>query len=215
MPIDILIVSYSVVTSVVTDRRELKMYQSSLASQLRHVEPVVIRLPEDGDEVPGLKAELHLHIHVGQELHGVVVVESDHLFVAGPDVYVSPTVTSSSPTLSSSGRLQQLPGDPLVIHLDLRDHVAGHVPRPPAALSPVESVCVLLADDLDELSLPEGQLLVAGLGVGGHGGRVVVEESHEDPAGPAVSVIMRQLLITPTLIDFPLISMFAIESLIN
>lgn len=51
---------------------------------------------------------------------------------------------------------------------------------PAAELAPVEAVGVLVAGDLDELALAEAQLLVAGVGVGAHGGRVVVEERHED-----------------------------------
>ena len=43
----------------------LPWYQSSLASQLSHVESIVIHLPEDCDDVPGLEAQLDLQ---GQSL---------------------------------------------------------------------------------------------------------------------------------------------------
>ena len=44
--------------------------------------------------------------------------------------------------------LEQLPGDPLVVHLDLGDHVAGDVARTAPALPPVEAVGILLANNL-------------------------------------------------------------------
>lgn len=48
-------------------------------------------------------------------------------------------------------------------YLDFRDHVAGHKADFAPRLAPVEAVAVLLTVDLDELTLPEGQLLVAGV----------------------------------------------------
>ena len=65
---------------------------------------------------------------------------------------------------------------------EVTDHIAGDEAGPAARLAPVESVRVLLADDLDELALAEGQLLVARVGVRRHGRRLVVEQGHEDPA---------------------------------
>ena len=44
--------------------------------------------------------------------------------------------------------LEQLPGDPLVVHLNLGDHVAGDVTRPPPALPPVEAISILLPNNL-------------------------------------------------------------------
>ena len=44
---------------------------------------------------------------------------------------------------------EELPGDPLVVDLDLADHVAGHVAAQPTALAPVEPISVLLADNLN------------------------------------------------------------------
>ena len=102
-----------------------------------------------------MRKSAYLHIHVGRELHGVVVVESDHLLVDRPGVNIAPPVPPASPPTPASHPLvvlQELPGDPLIVHLDLGDHVAGNVARPPAALAPVETVCVLLSDDLDELA---------------------------------------------------------------
>ncbi len=64
-------------------------------------------------------------------------------------------------------------------NLDFRHHVAGDVSCPVAGLAPVEPVCVLLTVDLDQLPLPEGEFLVAGVRVRGHGGRVVVEQGDE------------------------------------
>ena len=44
--------------------------------------------------------------------------------------------------------LEELPGDPLIVHLDLADHVAGDVAAEAPALAPVEPVRVLLPDYL-------------------------------------------------------------------
>ena len=51
-------------------------------------------------------------------------------------------------------------------YLDLGHHVAGDKAGPGARLAPVEAVRVLLPEHLDQLALPEGQLLVARVGVG-------------------------------------------------
>lgn len=55
------------------------------------------------------------------------------------------------------------------------------------ALPPVEPVGVLVAPHLDRVVLREGQLLVASVRIGGHGGGVVVEQRHEEP-GPLLRV---------------------------
>ena len=52
------------------------------------------------------------------------------------------------PFFNILSHLEQLPGDPLVVHLDLGDHVAGDVARTAPALPPVEAVGILLANNL-------------------------------------------------------------------
>ena len=68
-------------------------------------------------------------------------------------------------------------------NLDFRDHVARNISSPVAGLAPVEAIRVLFAVDLDELAFSKGQLLVAGVRVGRHRERVVVEQGDADLHG--------------------------------
>ena len=57
---------------------------------------------------------------------------------------------------------------------------SDNVARPPGYFSPVESVSVLVAADFDELAFAERQFLVASVGIGRHGRRIVVEQGDKD-----------------------------------
>ena len=57
---------------------------------------------------------------------------------------------------------------------------SDNVARPSGYFSPVESVSVLVAADFDELAFAERQFLVASVGIGRHGRRIVVEQGDKD-----------------------------------
>lgn len=79
------------------------------------------------------------------------------------------------------------------------DHVVGDVAPAAPALAPVEAVSVFLAVDLDAVALIKGQLLLTGVGVRRHGGRIVVEKRHE-PAHAARTLRRRPRPPTPVLV---------------
>ena len=85
--------------------------KSSLSSKLCHVEPIVVHLPKHCDDVARAEGQLdldvkmmmvafmmitvdggHLHVNIGWEFHGVVVVQGDHLLCRGVGVDVSPSI---------------------------------------------------------------------------------------------------------------------------
>ena len=58
-----------------------------------------------------------------------------------------PPLKNPGPALALSD-LEELSGDPLIVHLDLGDHVAGHIAGQSSTLTPVEPVRILLTNYL-------------------------------------------------------------------
>ena len=56
---------------------EVGGHEAAAAAQLAHEEAVVVHVSEDDEDLAGPEGELHLAVHVGAQLGGVVVVQRD------------------------------------------------------------------------------------------------------------------------------------------
>lgn len=141
---------------------EIRGHEATLASQFSEVKAVVVHVAVNVDDVTGPERQLHLEVYVRRQFVRVIIVERDHLFHGRVGVNVAPSVTCAGPTVTtarSAPHTSRAAGAPvifeellhhaLVLDLHLGHHVAGHVTGPLAALAPVETISVFVANDLE------------------------------------------------------------------
>ena len=112
--------------------QEVGGHQAPPPAQLPHEEAVIVHVTEDGEDLPSPEGELHLRVHIGTELDGVVVVEGDlplhgHVLVdVRPPVRV-PLGGAAPVRLLGGGAARLLPeqllGHSLVINLETENKI--------------------------------------------------------------------------------------------
>ena len=71
-------------------RQKVGRHKTALSAQFAQVEPVVVHVSVDVNDVARLERELHFRVHVWRQFLRIVVVQGDHPF----DINVAPTVPS-------------------------------------------------------------------------------------------------------------------------
>ena len=75
-------------------RQKVGRHKTALSAQFAQVEPVVVHVSVDVNDVARLERELHFRVHVWRQFLRIVVVQGDHPFDGHVGINVAPTVPS-------------------------------------------------------------------------------------------------------------------------